>query len=89
MLAIVDTIETPIIIYCDDFVVVFFSKNDKYSNGAKHMELKYFAIEEVQKQQMSIEHINTMLILADPLTKELPPKTFKKHVKRMSLDCNS
>ncbi|XP_034685753.1 secreted RxLR effector protein 161-like [Vitis riparia] len=68
---------------------VFFSKNDKYSNGAKHMELKYFAVkEEVQKQQVSIEHINTELMVADPLTKGLPPKTFKEHVKRMGLDCN-
>ena len=37
---------------------------------------------------MSIEHINTELMVADPLTKGLPPKTFKEHVKRMGLDCN-
>ena len=35
--------------YYDNFVIVFFSKNDKYSKGAKHMEIKYFAIKEVQK----------------------------------------
>ncbi|KAL6322453.1 hypothetical protein AAG906_008108 [Vitis piasezkii] len=88
-LAIVDTIEKPLKIYCDNSAAVFFSKNDKYSNGAKHMELKYFAVkEEVQKQRVSIEHINTELMVADPLTKGLPPKTFKEHVKRMGLDCN-
>ena len=39
---------------------MFFSKNDKSSNGAKHMELKYLTIkEEFHKQQVSIEHINT------------------------------
>ncbi|KAL6314515.1 hypothetical protein AAG906_026851 [Vitis piasezkii] len=88
-LAIVNTIEKPLRIYCDNSVAIFFSKNDKYSNGAKHMELKYFAVkEEVQKQRVSIEHINTEIMVADPLTKGLPPKTFKEHVKRMGLDCN-
>ena len=57
-LAIVDTIENLLRIYCDNSTVIFFSKNDKYSNGAKHMELKYFAVKEkVQKQRVSIEHI--------------------------------
>ncbi|KAL6346564.1 hypothetical protein AAG906_000182 [Vitis piasezkii] len=74
-LAIVDTIEKPLRIYCDNFAAVFFSKNDKYYNGAKHMELKYFVVKEE-------------LMVANPLTKGLPPKTFKEHVKRMGLDCN-
>ena len=48
---VVDSIAKPLRIYCDNAAVVFFSKNDRYSNGAKHMELKYFAVkEEVQKQ---------------------------------------
>ena len=53
------------------------------------MELKYFSVmEEVRKQQVCIEHINIELMVADPLTKGFPPKTFKEHVKRMGLDCN-
>ena len=86
---IVDTIEKPLMIYCDNSAAVFFFKNEKYSNGAKHMDLKYFSVKkEVQKQRVSIEHINIELMVADPLTKGLPPKTFKEHVKRMGLDCN-
>ena len=54
-LGVVDTITKPLKIYCDNSTTVFFSKNDIYSRGAKHMELKYFAVkEEVQKQTMSI-----------------------------------
>ena len=69
-LGVVDSIAKPLRIYCDNAAAVFFSKNDKYSNGAKHMELKYFAVkEEVQKQRVSIEHISTLLMVADPLTK--------------------
>ena len=50
-LEIVDTIIKLLEIYCDNFVMLFFSKNDKYSKDAKHMELKYFAVkeEEIQK----------------------------------------
>ena len=50
------------------------------------MELKYFAVkEEVQKQRVSIEHISTNLMVADLLTKGLPPKTFKEHIERMCI----
>ena len=52
-LGIVNSISKLLRIYYDNFVAVFFSKNDKYSNGAKHMELKYLTVkEEVQKQQV-------------------------------------
>ena len=87
-LGVVDTITKLLKIYCDNFAAVFFSKNDKYSRGAKHMELKYFAVkEEVQKQRVCIEHIRTDLMIADPLTKGLQPKTFKEHVHKMGLGC--
>ena len=52
-LGVVDSIAKPLKIYCDNTAIVFFSKNDKYSKGAKHMELKYFAVKEVQKQSVN------------------------------------
>ena len=85
-LGIIDSIARPLKIYCDNSTVVFFSKNDKYSKGAKHMKLKYFFVkEEVQKQRVSIEHISTNLMIVDPLTKGLLPKTFTSHVERMGI----
>ena len=85
-LRVVDNITKPLKIYCDNIVVVFFSKNDKYYKGAKHMELKYFAVkEEVQKHRVSIEHISTNLMIPDPLTKGLPPKVFTGHVVNMGI----
>lgn len=51
---------------------------------AKHMVSKYFAIkEEVQKKRVSIDHISTNLMVANPLTIGLPPKTLHEHVERM------
>ncbi|KAJ1379632.1 hypothetical protein SESBI_46739 [Sesbania bispinosa] len=53
-LGIVDSITRPLRIYYDNFAAVFFSKNDKYSKGAKHMDLKYLSVkEEVQKQSFN------------------------------------
>ena len=50
-LGIVNSISKLLRIYCDNSAAVFFSKNNKYSNGAKHMELKYLTVkEEVHKQ---------------------------------------
>ena len=87
-LGVIGTITKPLKIYCDNSAAVFFSKKDKYSRGAKHMELKYFAVkEEVQKQRVSIEHVRTDLMIVYPLTKGLQPKTFKEHVHRMGLGC--
>ena len=45
-LGIVSSISKPQRIYCDNSAVVLFSKNDKYSNGAKHIELKYLTVKE-------------------------------------------
>ena len=80
-LGVVDSIAKPLKIYCDNSTVVSFSKNDKYSKSAKHMELKYFAVKEkVQKRRVSIEHISNNLMIVDPLKKGLSPKTFNGHV---------
>jgi len=73
-LGVVDNIAKPLKIYCDNSATVFSFKNDRYSKGAKLMKLKYFVVEEeVQKHRVSIEHISTNLMIADPLTKGLPP----------------
>ncbi|TQD79299.1 hypothetical protein C1H46_035136 [Malus baccata] len=85
-LVVIDSIAKPLRIFCDNAAAVFFSKNAKYSNGAKHMDIKYLTLkEEVQKQRVSIEHISTMLMIADPLTKGLGPNAFNDHVEKMGL----
>ncbi|XP_033512448.1 secreted RxLR effector protein 161-like [Nicotiana tabacum] len=61
-LGVVDTITNPLKIYCDNSAAVFFSKNDKYSKGVKHMELKYFTVkEEVQKQKCHLSILELIL----------------------------
>ena len=50
-LEIVDSIAKPLKIYCDYVAAVFFSVNDKYSKGAKHMELNIFAIKKLRNKE--------------------------------------
>ena len=89
-LGIVGSIAKPLRIYCDNTAAVFFSKNDRYTKGAKHMDLKYLSVkEEVQNQRVSIVHIGTDHMIADPLTKGLLPKIFIGHVERMGITAKS
>ena len=43
-LAVVDSISKPLKIYCDNAAAVFFSKNDRYSKVAKHVDMKYLSV---------------------------------------------
>jgi hypothetical protein len=69
-LKVANSTSRPLTIYCDNSAVVFYNKNDKYSKGAKHMKIKYLLVKDkVKKQTISIQHISTSLMIADPLTK--------------------
>ena len=88
-LKIVDTISKPLRIFCDNLVAVFMAKNNKSGSQSKHIDIKYLAIRErVKDKKVVIEHISTELMIADPLTKGMPPFKFKDHVERMGLGSN-
>ena len=79
-LRIVDSISRPLKLYCDNSAAVFMAKNNKSGSRSKHIDIKYLAIRERVR-----EHISTELMIADPLTKGMPPKYFKDHVVQMGL----
>ena len=61
-------------------------KNKKSESQSKHIDIKYLAIRErVKDKKVVIDHISTELMIADPLTKGMPPFKFKDHVERMRL----
>lgn len=52
-------------IYCDNFATMSFSKNNKYSKGVKHIELKYFVTKEKITKRVSIKYVRANLMIAD------------------------
>ena len=85
-LRVVDSISKPLRMYCDNSAAVFLAKNNKSGSRSKHIDIKYLAIRErVKENKVTIEHIGTELMIADPLTKGMPPSVFKDHVSRMGL----
>jgi hypothetical protein len=86
VLRVVDSIERPLIIYCDNEPTVFFSHNNKSSDAAKYIDIKcYIVKEKIRDQTIEVEHIRTHQMLVDPLTKGLPPSVFSKHASGMGL----
>jgi hypothetical protein len=56
------------------------------TSAAKHIGIKYFVVKNrIQDQTVDIVHINTTMMLADPLTKGLQSKIFNEHVAGMGL----
>ena len=85
-LKVVDSIEKPLKLYCDNEPAVFYAHNNKSSGAAKHIDIKFYVVkEQVQDQTICLEHIRTNKMLADPLTKGLPPNVFREHLAGMGL----
>jgi hypothetical protein len=82
----VDNISKPLQLYCDNEPAVMYAHNNKISGAAKHIDIKYYVVKDkVRDQIINLEHISTVKMLADPLTKGLPPNVFKEHVAGMGL----
>ena len=81
-----DLISKPLKIYCDNSTIVLMAKNNKSSSRNKHINIKYLTIRErVKEKIVVIEHVSTKLMIANPLTKGMPPLKFKDHVDRLGL----
>ena len=85
-LQIIEGINKPLRINCDNKAVELYSKNNRSSSKSKHIDIKFLVVKvRVQSGQVSIEHISTNSMIADPLTKGLPPKVFHEHVAQMGI----
>ncbi|KAI3463923.1 hypothetical protein Pfo_020586 [Paulownia fortunei] len=85
-LRVVDGIKRPLKIFCDNKSVVLYSNNNRSSLKSKHIDIKFLVVKErIQSCQVSIEHIGTNSMVADPLTKGLPPKVFHEHTAHMGV----
>ena len=82
----VDIIQRPLRMYCDNEPAVFYAHNNKSSGAAKHIDIKFYVVKEkIQDHSITLEHISTKKILADSLTKGLSPYVFMEHIAGMGL----
>ena len=64
----------------------FWLKTIKPEVEANTSTSKYLSIRErVKDKTVIIEHVNTELMIVDPLTKGMPPSKFKDHTNHMGL----
>jgi hypothetical protein len=71
--------------YCDNHPAVYYAHN-KSSNASKPIEVKFYVVKDrIRDKTISLEHIGTKDMVADPLTKGLPPNVFQKHLTGMCL----
>ena len=69
--------------YCDNSAAVSFSNSNSSTGAGLYLDTKYlFVRERVEENKLCIEYISTKLMLADPITKGLPPKHLKNLFQR-------
>jgi hypothetical protein len=85
-LRVVDSIERPLKLYCNNEPAVLYAHNNKKTNAARHINIRFYVVKKkIQDQTISLEHISTKKIIADPLTKGLPSSVFREHLADMDL----
>ena len=85
-LKVVDDINKPLKLYCDNNPAVYYAHNNKSSGAAKQIDIKYYVVKDkVWDHIISLEHIRIEKMPADPLTKGLPPSVFREHLAGMDL----
>ena len=85
-LGVVDGIERPLKIYCDNKSTVLYSNNNRSTTKSKFNDIKFFVVKErVQNKQIFIKHLRTNDMLNNPLTKGLVPKVFHEHIAHMGV----
>ncbi|KAG8489197.1 hypothetical protein CXB51_017253 [Gossypium anomalum] len=85
-LCILENVKRPLKLFCDNKSIVLYFNNNRSSSKSKHIDIKFLVVKErVQNGQISIEHIGTNSMIADPLAKGLPPKVFHEHTAHMGV----
>ena len=85
-LCIVDTIERPLKIFCNNNSTILYSNNNRSSAKSKHIDIKFLIVKErVQSGQLFIQHIRTNSMIVDLLTKGVLPKVFHEHTAHMGV----
>ena len=78
----------PLVIYSDSQSSIVYTKDPKFHNRTKHIDIKYHFVKDlVARGEILLEYIPTSVMVADPITKALVRCDHEKHVKSQGL-CN-
>ena len=70
----VDDVHKPLKLYCDNNPAIYYAHNNKSSGAAKHIDIKFYVVKDkIWDHSISLEHISTKKMLADPLKKAYRP----------------
>ena len=85
-LEVVHLISRLLKLFCDNYAVVSFSRNNRSTSRSKNIDVKFFFVKEkVAESLISVEHTPMTSMLVDPLTKGLPICVFQERVINMGL----
>jgi hypothetical protein len=77
-LKVVDSIERPLKLNCGNESTVLYAHNNKKTKVVKHINIRFYVVKEkIKDQTIILKHISTKKMIADPLTKDLPPSMFR------------
>ena len=82
----VPTLDSPVLVYCDDIGAIVQAKEPKLHHRTKHILRRYHLVWEIVEQgDVDLRKINEKENLADPLTKALGIKEFTDHKWKMGI----
>uniref|UniRef100_A0A2N9EYJ2 Integrase catalytic domain-containing protein n=1 Tax=Fagus sylvatica TaxID=28930 RepID=A0A2N9EYJ2_FAGSY len=85
-LQIVECVQKPIPIFCDNNSAIAISKDPRCHSRAKHIEGRYHYIRDmIKKKKVIVQKVSSKQNLADPFTKGLSSGLFETHVLGMGL----
>ena len=80
-LHILEGIERPLILYCDNKLVMLYSNNNRSSSKSKYNDIMFLVMKgRVQSGQISIKHIGTNSMIVNLLTKGLSLMVFHEYI---------
>ena len=78
-LKVVHFIYRPLKLFCDNFIVVSFSRNTRSTSHSKHIDVQFFFVKEKVTESLSlVEHTPITSMLVDLPTKGLPICVFQE-----------
>ena len=82
------TSNRPLVIYSDSQSSITYTKDPKFHNRTKHIDIKYYFVKDlIARKEILLEYIPTSIMVADPMTKSLIRNDYEKHIRPQGL-CN-